>query len=864
MPQFTPTIAGHGDRLQVPMLTTLVLASAAVLPQQDRGTAPQHLPSVSQAVVQDDMRGYVRPQDLTGPFPSDAGLEDSTLQPRKRSFIAKVQDGALAPNLSGLSARNMLTEVHAEASANGDIWARGRDYRASFGPDGFTMWPIFGKQSPREFPVVFSLGQVSLGGEALPTLVGATQLSEGTVEIGQGSLREVYYLDLNQIEQTFVFDQLPGQGDLVVTLDVSTELSVMQDSTNIRFVHDEFGEVTYGQAFVTDASGRKVSIERTWNGSGITLTVPASFVASAQLPLVIDPPVTSLSNTWGVDDDLAPDIIWDGNSDLWMVVWQEYTSATNSDCVMTSFTHGGVQGPIHFVDSSADAWSNPRIASSYGPDRLLIVASVEAGGIGGSGSINGRLFDGLTDTFVGTDFIISTTGFRKLYPDVGGSNQAQANSAHFCVVWSFENGPGSHNAQYRVIDSDGANVTNIVTVDGVGEDEIHTTISDGWGDADIFGDFWTMAWMKDTGAAGNDLGSIHARRIVWHGDPNSGGGNIVVESSTNCAYPSISSRLDDVLVANGQRPAIVAYERQFATLSGPTPTQRSIYARVIAGTDVFSSNSLSLTLEDVDSELDQRDACVATDGDSFYIVYSEEFYANVGGGDYDMYMVSGHLSETSSGAFLGLAERHQNMAFSFTPERFGRVATKWEGETASTSDDGCVFWLDHTGANGGLIEGTTLEVPTVDTSDRGSVGIQYCDANDNGGPTDHAFETSSWIWIQGTQDRNDTHTVHCVDVTPSQFGYLLAALSPTSINLPGGSAGRLCVSGAGRYTNMVQSSGINGTYSTIIDPMHLPQPMGNVSAAPGETWYFQYWHRDFINGMPTSNFSNAARLTFNP
>jgi hypothetical protein len=46
--------------------------------------------------------------------------------------------------------------------------------------------------------------------------------------------------------------------------------------------------------------------------------------------------------------------------------------------------------------------------------------------------------------------------------------------------------------------------------------------------------------------------------------------------------------------------------------------------------------------------------------------------------------------------------------------------------------------------------------------------------------------------------------------------------------------------------------------------MHLPQPMGNVSAAPGETWYFQYWHRDFINGMSTSNFSNAVKIVFNP
>ncbi|MGK0218062.1 MAG: hypothetical protein ACI9HE_001546 [Planctomycetota bacterium] len=33
---------------------------------------------------------------------------------------------------------------------------------------------------------------------------------------------------------------------------------------------------------------------------------------------------------------------------------------------------------------------------------------------------------------------------------------------------------------------------------------------------------------------------------------------------------------------------------------------------------------------------------------------------------------------------------------------------------------------------------------------------------------------------------------------------------------------------------------------------------------PGQTWHFQYWHRDFIGGVSTSNFSTAVRLMFNP
>ncbi|MFT7676132.1 MAG: hypothetical protein ACI8QC_000099 [Planctomycetota bacterium] len=856
-----PTIAGHGDQQQEAMLTTLVLATAAVLPQQDADTAPAQVPNVSQAAVYDDMTGYVRPSDIGASYPSNFGSEGPGSLPQERTYLPKMENGSIAPTLSGLSLRNTLRKVQIEQAGAGQVWARGRDYRASFGVEGFTMWPVFGKQSPQEFPVAFSLAGATLGGEALVTSPDAPSTVGSTVEINQGSLREVYYLDLDQVEQTFVFDQLPGQGDLVVTLDVNTELEVLEDSSNIRFVHPEFGEVTYGQAFVRDASGRKVPIERTWGHGGITLTVPANYVASAQLPLVIDPPITSFVNNFGVNDDNTPDITWDGRANLWWVVWEDYTSAQNSDCGITNFTHGGVQGETYTIDVSNDYWTNPRIAYNYGPERLLIVASVEDGGVGGSGTIQGRLFDTGALATVAPSFIISSIGFRKLYPDVGGTNYNSIANSNFCVVWSFENGPADHDAQYRVIDSTGMIVTNIITVDGVGNDEFHTTISDTWGDSTLVGDYWTMAWTEDTGTQGDGLGKIMARQVVWSGNPAFTGGNITISVADGSSFPSVTSRMDRNLIANGERPAIVAYQRQF----GIAPNdQRSIYANVMTSDTKFESVALSFTLEDVDSTLDQRDACIATDGDAFYMVYSEEYFGNVGSGDFDMYMLSGHVTETSNGVRLALAERHQHLASSSNPERFGRVATKWDGEIATNSDDACAIWVNLNSSTGGLIEGSTLEIPTLNFSAETAVGAQLCDANANGGTDPHAAENSSWVWMEGTQSIGDLHDVHCVDVTPNQFGYLLASPTATNINMPGGSAGRLCVSAAGRYTSQVQSSGPDGTFTTSVNPINIPQPMGSVFAAPGETWYFQYWHRDFINGMSTSNFSNAVKIVFNP
>ncbi|MCB9907651.1 MAG: hypothetical protein H6830_08035 [Planctomycetes bacterium] len=120
-----------------------------------------------------------------------------------------------------------------------------------------------------------------------------------------------------------------------------------------------------------------------------------------------------------------------------------------------------------------------------------------------------------------------------------------------------------------------------------------------------------------------------------------------------------------------------------------------------------------------------------------------------------------------------------------------------------------------------------------------------------------------------------------VDITsgpPSQFGYLLIGTGLQAPGLPIGS-GVLCL--ATGAPNLIARYNITGgplnsvgifdpfgvmqnlvgtsTSGTGYDiPTAIPAPIGGVILA-GQTWHFQYWHRD----IPlTSNFSNAVTWTF--
>ncbi len=114
----------------------------------------------------------------------------------------------------------------------------------------------------------------------------------------------------------------------------------------------------------------------------------------------------------------------------------------------------------------------------------------------------------------------------------------------------------------------------------------------------------------------------------------------------------------------------------------------------------------------------------------------------------------------------------------------------------------------------------------------------------------------------GIASANDL-VIESFDLPPQQFTLLLASRMPGFIPGAGGSAGNLCLGGSiGRFNASVAAADAAGSVRTDVNLAAIPQGSGVVAAAPGETWYFQRWHRDVVGGVATSNFTTLLGITF--
>lgn len=94
------------------------------------------------------------------------------------------------------------------------------------------------------------------------------------------------------------------------------------------------------------------------------------------------------------------------------------------------------------------------------------------------------------------------------------------------------------------------------------------------------------------------------------------------------------------------------------------------------------------------------------------------------------------------------------------------------------------------------------------------------------------------------------------------LGYVIASQDVGFSTNPGGSTGNLCLGGEiGRDAGNVLVANADGQASTVMDLSMIPQPMASVAAQVGESWSFQYWHRDTTaQGAATTNFSSAVTI----
>lgn len=123
---------------------------------------------------------------------------------------------------------------------------------------------------------------------------------------------------------------------------------------------------------------------------------------------------------------------------------------------------------------------------------------------------------------------------------------------------------------------------------------------------------------------------------------------------------------------------------------------------------------------------------------------------------------------------------------------------------------------------------------------------------------------TSLTWSGSRRAISPDFTIQAQGAPPSVTAIFLcsrAVSAPTPIGM---SQGLLCLGGAvGRLTapGQILMTDSAGFASLVVDPTRLPQANGFVSAASGERWNFQLWHRD-QNPAATSNLSTGLQVLF--
>ena len=181
---------------------------------------------------------------------------------------------------------------------------------------------------------------------------------------------------------------------------------------------------------------------------------------------------------------------------------------------------------------------------------------------------------------------------------------------------------------------------------------------------------------------------------------------------------------------------------------------------------------------------------------------------------------------------------------------------------------------DPAGGAGDILSGTVYGVAVYDEilpaaeilvhSDAffapGNIGTNYCMAVPNSTGVEGTI-----IATGSTTVASQNFTLSVADLPQSAFGFFLASLTSGFVQQPGGSQGNLCLGGAiGRFVGAGQilNTGGSGGFSLAIDLTQIPTPTGFVTVLPGETWYFQAWHRDAVGGSAVSNFTDGLEVSF--
>jgi len=725
------------------------------------------------------------------------------------------------------------------------LWARGANWKMSFERGTATFFPFLSSAAPRTEGIAFALRDVRIDGHplAFDTLASADGDS-ARIEFDRGALVERYELAPRFVEQSFHFATLPQRGELVLALDVTSELAPRSAEDGWRF-ESEWGHALYGHALALDAAGRRLPLATSLEEGVLSLRVPASFVCAATLPLVVDPVLASFGIEASPTDALAPDVSYDATGGAVLHCWEEIFSASDHDVWADAYDPAG--NPLYrgdWIDATAAYWGHPRSASVGSNDRFLIVAHV-VNATTGRVEIWGRMRSRNTALLAAPFKITGASGFDVLYPDVGGDPYPTGPS-HFLVtyerVWSFG---ADHDVHARLVSETGALASAPLQVDGT-INTLDTAISVSKSNC---GDAWNLAWQRRSPSGGND---ILGARVAWDGVVIAPTFPIAVGPLDHTA-PSASS------CAQGSSRWLCAYEEDFGT-------DRDIIASGLDGASVLRSANLSVYDGNFMGQ-DQCAPCVDSDGTHFALAYSE-LYGN-SSVDYDVY-----VSEVLfNGPSLAVLAAHQPVFQTDGAEIEPALAARESGQQSQSTHDYALAWqrapdgvqfasddivgAAYRGASGGLVasycDGATVTCPCGN----GTSTVGGC-------PNSVTSAGARLAWSGSPSTTQDTLQLF---VAGLPGGTTALFFQGTAMNGTLGSVtgdGVRCVSAPATRLAMRTASISGGALFPGVGDASI-SVAGSVPAS-GTTLVYQVWYRNSAAhcGPSTTNLSNALVVAWTP
>jgi hypothetical protein len=153
--------------------------------------------------------------------------------------------------------------------------------------------------------------------------------------------------------------------------------------------------------------------------------------------------------------------------------------------------------------------------------------------------------------------------------------------------------------------------------------------------------------------------------------------------------------------------------------------------------------------------------------------------------------------------------------------------------------------------------GNTVNVPApLDTT----LGCNYCSS-----PVNSTGQKSQMSAAGSTLASASDLTLTVTQLPNGHVGFVLASQTQGLLVNPGGSQGNLCLGGNlarfNRPGEIALTAG--GSFSLVLPLYDFPEhPNFGVTVMAGDSWNFQFWHRDMISGTSTSNFSNGLEILF--